>query len=105
MKAATRRTKKKTSTPKPSQTMEQPQVSEAATSFMELVEKFDYQQAHGLKSHGLTNLTFWAGAGFSKSWDPKAPVSKDLFTLKTGLIEHAADTFAFSRIFGFDLQR
>ena len=102
MKAATRRTKKKTSTPKLSRTTERP-VSEAATSFMELVAQFDYQQAHGPKSHGLTHLTFWAGAGFSKSWDPKAPVSEDLFTLKTGLIEHATDTFAFSRIFGFDL--
>ena len=102
MKAATRRTRK-TSTPKSSRTTKRPQVSEAATSFMKLVEQFDYQQVHSLKSHGLTNLTFWAGAGFSKSWDPKAPVSEDLFTLKTGLIEHAADTFALSRIFGFDL--
>ena len=102
MKAATRRTKKKTSTPKPSRTTER-QVSEVATSFMELVEHFDYRQAHGLKSHGLTNLTFWAGAGFSKSWDPKAPVSEDLFTFKTGLIEHASDPFALSRIFGFDV--
>lgn len=103
MKAATRHTKKKTSTSKSSLTTKRPQVSEAATSFMKLVEQFDYQQAHGPKNHGLTNLTFWAGAGFSKSWDPKAPVSEDLFTLKTGLIEHAADTFALSRIFGFDL--
>ena len=103
MKAATRQTKKKTSTPKLSRTTKRPQVSEAATSFMDLVKQFDYQQAHGPKSHGLTNLTFWAGAGFSKSWDPKAPVSKVLFTFNTGLIEHAADTFALSRIFGFDL--
>ena len=103
MKAATRRTRK-TSTPKSSRIMERPQVSEAATSFMELVEQFDYQQAHGPKSHGLTNITFWAGAGFSKSWDSKAPVSEDLFTLKTGLIEPAADTFALSRMFGFDLR-
>ena len=108
MKAATRRTRK-TSTPKPSRSTKRPQISEAATAFMKLVKHFDYQQVDGPKSPRLTNLTFWAGAGFSKSWDPKAPVSEDLFTLKTGLLEHAADTFhtadafALSRMFRFDL--
>ena len=102
MKAATRRTKKKTSTPKFSRTTKRPQVSETAKSFMKLMEDFDYKQFHGPKSHGLTNLTFWAGAGFSKSWDPKAPVSKDLFTIESRLIEHTADTFALSRMFGSD---
>ena len=101
MKAATRRTRK-TSMPKPSRTTERPHVSEAAATFMELVEHFSYQQGPHPESRGLTNLTFWAGAGFSKSWDPKAPVSADLFTIETRLIEHTADTFALSRMFGSD---
>ena len=102
MSTVTRRVRK-TSTQKPSRTTERPQVSEAAAEFMQLVDHFGYQPYP--KGRGLTNLTFWAGAGFSKAWDPKAPLGEELFTLKTGLIEQAVSTFALSHLlgFGFDL--
>lgn len=89
---------RKTSTPKLSQTTDQPQISEAAEAFMQLVEDFSPHP----ESRGLTNLTFWAGAGFSKAWDTKAPLCKDLFKFETPLIERAVSTLALSRMFGFD---
>jgi hypothetical protein len=54
------------------------------------------------KPRGLTNLTFFAGAGFSKSWNPKAPIGTELFTLKSKVIERVADTGALQRMFGLD---
>jgi hypothetical protein len=29
----------------------------------------------------LTNIVFWAGAGFSKAWEPSSPVGSQLFTI------------------------
>ena len=49
---------------------------------------------------GLTNFTFFAGAGFSKSWDPTAPVGSELFTLETAVLERVADVGALNRMFG-----
>jgi hypothetical protein len=77
-------------------------VSDAVKLFMALVETLSYQQGPRPQSRGLTNFTFWAGAGFSKSWNPKAPVGSELFTLKSKLIEKVADTSALSRMFGLD---
>jgi hypothetical protein len=34
------------------------------------------------KAMPLTDFTFWAGAGFAKSWDPDAPVCSSLFLIK-----------------------
>ncbi|MDT3380074.1 hypothetical protein RNI52_22305 [Labrys neptuniae] len=79
-----------------------PLVSEAATSFMKLVSHFSYQQGPRAKSIGLTNFTFFAGAGFSKSWDPLAPVGSELFSLKSEVIEAVADVGALARMFGLD---
>jgi hypothetical protein len=75
-------------------------VSPAVMSFMKLVDHFSYQQGPSPKSKGLTNFTFFAGAGFSKSWDPKAPVGSELFTLDSYVIEKVADVGALSRMFG-----
>jgi hypothetical protein len=77
-------------------------VSAAAKSFMELVAHFSYQQGPRPQSRGLTNLTFFAGAGFSKSWNPRAPVGSELFTLRTDVIERVADVGALSRMFGLN---
>src|SRR5258708_17551370 len=78
-------------------------VSEAARLFMGLVEDLSFQQGPRPQSRPLTNLTFWAGAGFSKSWNPKAPIGSELFTLNARLIERVANSSAMSRMFGIDL--
>lgn len=77
-------------------------VSAAAKEFMALVGTLSYQQGPNPEPRHLTNLTFWAGAGFSKSWDPKAPVGSELFTLESKVIERVADTAALQRMFGLD---
>jgi len=74
-------------------------ISAAAHKFMELVSALSYQNMRNPK---LSNLTFWAGAGFSKSWDPKSPVGSELFTLESKVIERVADTSALQRMFGLD---
>ncbi len=74
----------------------------AAKCFMEIIAHLSYQQGPHPLSRGLTNLTFFAGAGFSKSWDPRAPVGSELFTLPTKVIERVADIGALSRMFGLD---
>lgn len=67
---------------------------------MELVSRFSYQEGPQLSRSALTNFTFFAGAGFSKSWDPKAPTGAELFTLKQDVIENVADIGALTRMFG-----
>jgi hypothetical protein len=69
---------------------------------MALVNAFSYQQGPRPESRDLTNFTFWAGAGFSKSWDPKAPIGSELFTLTSKVIERVADTSALQRMFGLE---
>ncbi|WP_439501572.1 SIR2 family protein [Aminobacter ciceronei] len=76
--------------------------SRAAKSFMNLVDFCSYQQGPRPKPRGLTNFTFFAGAGFSKSWDPKAPVGSQLFTLNSTVIQKVADVGALSRMFGLN---
>lgn len=68
---------------------------------MELVAHFSYQHS---MSHrvGLTNFTFFAGAGFSKSWDLKAPVGSELFKLSSDVISQVADAGALARMFGLN---
>ena len=48
----------------------------------------------------LTDFTFWAGAGFSKSWDPDAPDGNELFTFDASKLEGLTDLDGFSRLFG-----
>jgi hypothetical protein len=48
-------------------------------ALMQFVERFTYQRI-GVRSP-LTNIVFWAGAGFSKSWEPNSPTGDELFTL------------------------
>lgn len=77
-------------------------VSEAAQDFTKLVAAFTYQDGPKAQPRGLTNFTFFAGAGFSKSWDPKAPTGTELFTLEPDVLERVADTSALQRMFGLD---
>ena len=93
MAARTRRKKDQKQTAQP---------SAAARHFISLVDLFSYQQGPRPEARGLTNFTFFAGAGFSKSWDPQAPVGSELFTIQSRLIEQVADTGALSRMFGLD---
>ncbi len=79
-----------------------PKTSEAARTFMDLVAAFSYQQGPRPQRRGLTHFTFFAGAGFSKSWDPKAPVGSELFTLNSDIIEKVANVGALARMFGLD---
>ncbi|KAB7782159.1 SIR2 family protein [Methylorubrum populi] len=71
-------------------------------SFMRLVSNYSYQQGGRAQRRGLTNFTFFVGAGFSKSWDPKAPVGSQLFELESDVIEEIADVGALSRMFGLN---
>jgi hypothetical protein len=48
-------------------------------ALMKLVEHFSYQGNQVLSP--LTNIVFWAGAGFSKAWEPSSPVGSQLFTI------------------------
>lgn len=77
-----------------------PKVSDAARVFMKLVTHFTYQQGPQPQPKGLTKFTFFAGAGFSKSWDPKAPTGSELFTIKSDVIEQVAHVGALARMFG-----
>ncbi|MCK1270819.1 MULTISPECIES: SIR2 family protein [unclassified Bradyrhizobium] len=77
-------------------------ISPAVQAFMECVRHFSYQQGPEPQDKALTNFTFFAGAGFSKSWDPKAPIGSELFTLKPKIIERVANMGALDRMFGLD---
>ncbi|WP_165504998.1 SIR2 family protein [Rhizobium leguminosarum] len=76
------------------------QAQSAAEIFMSLVDHYSYQQGPTLRTKGLTNFTFFAGAGFSKAWDPAAPIGSELFTIKPDVIEKVADVGALARMFG-----
>lgn len=49
-----------------------PPASDAVTAFRKLVENYRYPQT-SIEPWPLTNITFLAGAGFSKSWDAGEP--------------------------------
>jgi hypothetical protein len=53
-------------------------------ALMTLVEEFSYEPDPIRKS--LTNIVFWAGAGFSKAWEPSSPVGSQLFTIDGGSV-------------------
>ena len=74
----------------------------AAASFIELVERFRYDQGLHPESRKLTNFTIWAGAGFSKSWNPNIPDGAELFTLDVNSINKVATVSALYRMFGLD---
>lgn len=80
-----------------------PPVQDApAEAFVQLVDRFSYRRNRTDRAMALTNFTFFAGAGFSKAWDPQAPVGCELFTLDRQLIEAVADARTLTRMFGLN---
>lgn len=73
-----------------------------AASFLELVDRYRYADGPIPVPRKLTNFTIWAGAGFSKSWNPNAPDGTALFTLDVGSIDRVATVGALYRMFGLD---
>lgn len=57
---------------------------DAARAFRELMLKHSSQQDGPV---GLTNVTFFVGAGFSKTWDPTSPTGYELFTFPRHFLE------------------
>lgn len=60
---------------------------DAAQAFRELVLK--YSATSGAEV-GLTNVTFFVGAGFSKTWDAQSPTGYELFTFPRSFLESMA---------------
>lgn len=87
---------------KPMMDQEAP-VSPEAQVFVEMVQALSYQMGPNAAPRELTNVTFFVGAGFSKSWDPNAPIGSELFTLETKVIERVANISALHRMFGLDV--
>lgn len=77
------------------------QVSKATEAFMDLVDHFSYEQGP-YPERELTNFTFWAGAGFSRAWDPKAALGGELFGFETRPLEKFVSISALSRLLGTD---
>jgi hypothetical protein len=76
-------------------------VSDTVHTFRRLVEEFRYPQGDS-RQWPLTNFTFLAGAGFSKSWDPDAPIGTALFDFPGSAMDDVLDTEVLRRQFGVD---
>jgi hypothetical protein len=61
--------------------------NDAVTAFRNLVTKYSYT---GEGQSLLTNITFFVGAGFSKSWDTTSPTGNELFTFTKDFIADSA---------------
>ncbi|HYC68812.1 SIR2 family protein [Brevundimonas sp.] len=49
----------------------------------------------------LRNMTFWTGAGFSKSWDLRSPTGAQLFTVPIEELEDVFSLETLARLFGY----
>jgi hypothetical protein len=76
-----------------------PTVHESCRNLMELVAHYSYE---GKPLTRLTNMTFWAGAGFSKAWQSTAPVGEQLFGFDQKLLGDIALSSTLSDIFGVE---
>lgn len=92
--------RKKNSSVAKSSKSQKPATSQGAEIFMELVRELSYQMGPNPVPRGLTNFTFFVGAGFSKSWDPRAPIGSELFTLEPNVVGKVASASALHRMFG-----
>jgi hypothetical protein len=70
-----------------------------AAAFAELVGRLGCN-----RSRALRNLTFWAGAGFSKAWQRTSPVGSELFTIDLDALREIVAPLALERLFGGDVQ-
>ncbi len=60
---------------------------DAVTAFRDLVTRYSYKERG---QDLLTNITFFVGAGFSKSWDRTSPTGNELFTFTRDFLEESA---------------
>lgn len=60
--------------------------TEAVEGFIAFVDRASYKMKDFNVVQPLTDLVFWTGAGFSKSWDARAPIGEELFTLPDDLL-------------------
>lgn len=64
----------------------------APEALMELIAQYSYQGKPSLRAP--TNIVFWAGAGFSKAWEPTSPIGPQLFSIKGDLLGIPSQYFA-----------
>jgi SIR2-like domain len=69
---------------------------------MKLIAHYSYQGYQILSP--LTNIVFWAGAGFSKAWEPASPVGSQLFALERGSLGNLSLLDTLIDLFGTDNQ-
>ena len=74
-------------------------VHPTVAAFGQLVQDMTYK-ARTPRSAPLRNMTFWTGAGFAKSWDPRAPTGAQLFTVPEEELEPVFGLETLSRLFG-----
>ena len=72
--------------------------SPAATAFVNLINSLTYKRS--TTTSPLSNLTFWAGAGFSKAWEPKSPTGNELFTFDSGDLTAELESSFVNILFG-----
>lgn len=78
-------------------------IDPAVKCFCDVVNGLTYKEGPNPVSAPLRNLTFWVGAGFSKSWNPKYPTSAELFHIVGDEADRIADPGALARTFGIDM--
>lgn len=74
--------------------------SEAAKAFAEAVAALSFDQGPVPEDRDLVNVTFWAGAGFSKAWDPNCPTGSELFSFDDHDLDAVVDAQVANRLFG-----
>jgi hypothetical protein len=72
----------------------------AARAFADLIAEMGCWSA--TRSPRLKNMTFWAGAGFSRAWEVASPTGTELFTLELSALEDIVTPLALRRLFGVD---
>lgn len=72
----------------------------AAEAFAGLVAEFGCRAGSGPTR--LRTMTFWAGAGFSRAWEPASPTGSELFTLELSTLEGIIAPLTLRRLFGVD---
>jgi hypothetical protein len=74
-------------------------MSESAEAFVQIINTLSYQGKNVGVYTPLTNLTFFLGAGFSKSWEPKYPTGTELFSFN--IEKYSDDLYEFIDNIGF----
>ena len=74
----------------------------AVAAFVDFVKAASYKGKSNSRIQRLHSLVFWTGAGFSKSWDERAPVGEQLFTLPENVLLDAWGLGAVRALLGTD---